>query len=48
VTARPRRSAIDVERYFRDAPLTIVGEGTHEILRNVICRQLVRRGSVAP
>jgi alkylation response protein AidB-like acyl-CoA dehydrogenase len=38
----------DVERYFRDAPLMIVGEGTNEILRNVICRQLVRRGSVAP
>ena len=38
----------DVERYFRDAPLMIVGEGTNEIQRNVICRQLVRRGSVAP
>lgn len=38
----------DVERYFRDAPLMIVGEGTNEIQRNVIARQLVRRGSVAP
>ena len=38
----------DVERYFRDAPLMIVGEGTNEIQRNVIVRQLVRRGSVAP
>jgi alkylation response protein AidB-like acyl-CoA dehydrogenase len=38
----------DVERYFRDAPLMIVGEGTNEILRNVIARQLVKRGSVAP
>jgi isovaleryl-CoA dehydrogenase len=38
----------DVERYFRDAPLMIVGEGTNEIQRNVICRQLVKRGSVAP
>lgn len=38
----------DVERYFRDAPLMIVGEGTNEIQRNVIARQLVRRGTVAP
>jgi isovaleryl-CoA dehydrogenase len=38
----------DVERYFRDAPLMIVGEGMNEIRRNVIARQLVRRGSVAP
>jgi alkylation response protein AidB-like acyl-CoA dehydrogenase len=34
----------DVERYFRDAPLMIVGEGTNEIQRNVIARQLVARG----
>ena len=33
----------DVERYFRDAPLMIVGEGTNEIQRNVIARQLVKR-----
>ena len=38
----------DVERYFRDAPLMIVGEGTNEIQRNVIARQLVGRGSVTP
>ena len=38
----------DVERYFRDAPLMIVGEGTNEIQRNVIARQLVTRGTVAP
>ncbi|WP_405904127.1 acyl-CoA dehydrogenase family protein [Streptomyces sp. NBC_00656] len=36
----------DVERYFRDAPLMIVGEGTNEILRNVIARQLVTRGGL--
>jgi hypothetical protein len=36
----------DVERYFRDAPLMIVGEGTNEIQRIVIAEQLVRRGSV--
>jgi len=38
----------DVERYFRDAPLMIVGEGTNEIQRNVIVRQLVQRNSVTP
>jgi alkylation response protein AidB-like acyl-CoA dehydrogenase len=38
----------DVERYFRDAPLMIVGEGTNEIQRNIIVRGLVKRGSVAP
>jgi len=37
-----------VERYFRDAPLMIVGEGTNEIQRNVIAGQLVDRGTVAP
>ncbi|MFD9740693.1 acyl-CoA dehydrogenase family protein [Umezawaea sp. NPDC059074] len=36
----------DVERYFRDAPLMIVGEGTNEIQRNVIVAQLVARGGV--
>jgi alkylation response protein AidB-like acyl-CoA dehydrogenase len=38
----------DVERYFRDAPLMIVGEGTNEIQRDVIVRQLVRRGGLVP
>lgn len=36
----------DVERYFRDAPLMIVGEGTNEIQRNVIASQLVSRGGI--
>jgi alkylation response protein AidB-like acyl-CoA dehydrogenase len=36
----------DVERYFRDAPLMIVGEGTNEIQRNVIAGQLVARGGL--
>jgi alkylation response protein AidB-like acyl-CoA dehydrogenase len=34
---------VDVERYFRDAPLMIVGEGTNEIQRGVIARQLIER-----
>ncbi|SMD07942.1 acyl-CoA dehydrogenase family protein [Kibdelosporangium aridum] len=38
----------DVERYFRDAPLMIVGEGTNEIQRNVIVRQLIARGGLEP
>jgi alkylation response protein AidB-like acyl-CoA dehydrogenase len=33
----------DVERYFRDAPLPILGEGTNEIQRNIIARQLMER-----
>jgi alkylation response protein AidB-like acyl-CoA dehydrogenase len=37
----------DVERYFRDAPLMIIGEGTNEIQRTVIAEQLVRRGGLA-
>ncbi|NGX09988.1 acyl-CoA dehydrogenase family protein [Mycobacteroides franklinii] len=36
----------DAERYFRDAPLMIVGEGTNEIQRNVIADQLVARGGI--
>jgi isovaleryl-CoA dehydrogenase len=37
---------LDIERYFRDAPLMIIGEGTNEIQRNIIAKQLIRRGSV--
>jgi alkylation response protein AidB-like acyl-CoA dehydrogenase len=36
----------DVERYFRDAPLMIVGEGTNEIQRNIIAAQLIKRGGL--
>jgi alkylation response protein AidB-like acyl-CoA dehydrogenase len=36
----------DVERYFRDAPLMIVGEGTNEIQRSVITRQLISRNRI--
>ena len=37
----------DVERYLRDAPLMIVGEGTNEIQKNVIAAQLVERGGLS-
>ena len=33
----------NVERYYRDAPLMIIGEGTSEIQRLVIARQLLER-----
>ncbi|WP_232329180.1 acyl-CoA dehydrogenase family protein [Nocardia violaceofusca] len=36
----------EVERYFRDAPLMILGEGTNEIQRNVIAAQLISRNKV--
>ncbi len=32
-----------VERYFRDAPLMCIGEGTNEIQRIIIARQLIER-----
>ncbi|MGD9762436.1 MAG: acyl-CoA dehydrogenase family protein [Candidatus Binatia bacterium] len=35
-----------VERYYRDAPLMIIGEGTNEIQRLVIARQLVKRYAI--
>jgi alkylation response protein AidB-like acyl-CoA dehydrogenase len=35
-----------VERYYRDAPLMIIGEGTNEIQRLVIARHLVQRYKV--
>jgi alkylation response protein AidB-like acyl-CoA dehydrogenase len=38
----------DVERYFRDAPLMVVGEGTNEIQRNIIVRQLIARATPKP
>jgi alkylation response protein AidB-like acyl-CoA dehydrogenase len=32
-----------VERFYRDAPLMIIGEGTNEIQKTVIARQLLQR-----
>jgi alkylation response protein AidB-like acyl-CoA dehydrogenase len=34
---------LDIERYYRDAPLLAIGEGTNEIQRIIIARQLVKR-----
>lgn len=33
----------DIERYYRDAMLMCIGEGTNEILRTVIAKQLIER-----
>ncbi|MBA2530104.1 MAG: acyl-CoA dehydrogenase family protein [Euzebyales bacterium] len=37
----------DVERYYRDAPLMAIGEGTSDILRIVIARRLLKDGPAA-
>jgi butyryl-CoA dehydrogenase len=34
---------LPIERYYRDAPLMVIGEGTNEIQRIVIARGLLRR-----
>lgn len=39
-------SELPIERYYRDAPLLIVGEGTNEIQRLVIARQLLQEYAV--
>src|SRR5215211_2513655 len=33
----------DIERLYRDAPLTCIGEGTNEMQRIIISRQLIKR-----
>jgi len=37
---------VDIERYFRDAPLMIIGEGTNEIQSLVIARNLLKRYAI--
>ncbi|MDC0073736.1 acyl-CoA dehydrogenase family protein [Alphaproteobacteria bacterium] len=36
----------DIERYFRDAPLMCIGEGTNEIQRMIIAKQLIARNPI--
>jgi alkylation response protein AidB-like acyl-CoA dehydrogenase len=36
----------EVERYYRDAPLLAIGEGTNELQRIIIARQLVERNPI--
>ncbi len=35
-----------IERYFRDAPLLLIGEGTNEIQKTVIARQLLKKHAI--
>ncbi|MFQ5936266.1 MAG: acyl-CoA dehydrogenase family protein [Acidiferrobacterales bacterium] len=36
----------NIERYYRDAPLLAIGEGTNELQRIIIARQLIKRNPV--
>jgi len=36
----------NIERYYRDAPLLAIGEGTNELQRLIIARQLVERNPI--
>ena len=48
--AHPRRHGYSkdfpIERYYRDAPLLCIGEGTNEMQRIIIARQLLARNPV--
>ena len=33
----------EIERYYRDAMLMCIGEGTNEVLRTIIAKQLIAR-----
>jgi alkylation response protein AidB-like acyl-CoA dehydrogenase len=37
----------DIERLYRDAPLTCIGEGTNEMQRIIISRQWIKRNPIA-
>jgi len=36
----------EVERYYRDAPLLVIGEGTNELQRLIIARQLIEKNPI--
>jgi alkylation response protein AidB-like acyl-CoA dehydrogenase len=36
----------NVERLYRDAPLLVIGEGTNEMQRIIIAKQLIERNPV--
>jgi alkylation response protein AidB-like acyl-CoA dehydrogenase len=46
--ARGQLASSLVERLYRDAPLMIIGEGTNEIQRLIICRNLLERYGERP
>jgi alkylation response protein AidB-like acyl-CoA dehydrogenase len=37
----------DIERLYRDAPLTCIGEGTNELQRIIISKQWIKRNAIA-
>jgi alkylation response protein AidB-like acyl-CoA dehydrogenase len=37
----------DIERLYRDAPLTCIGEGTNEMQRIIIAKQWIKRNAIA-
>ena len=37
---------LPIERYYRDAPLMIIGEGTNEIMKLLIARRLLQNHSI--
>ena len=37
----------DIERLYRDAPLTCIGEGTNEMQRIIIAKQWIKRSCAA-
>ena len=36
----------EIERYFRDAPLMCIGEGTNEMQRIIISKQWIKRNPI--
>ena len=43
ITRRLGARQEDIERLYRDAPLTCIGEGTNEMQRIIISKQLIKR-----
>ena len=37
---------LPVERYYRDAPLMIIGEGTNEIMKLIIARRVLEKNKL--
>lgn len=37
---------LELERFYRDAPLMAIGEGTNEVLRTVIAKRLQKLGGL--
>jgi butyryl-CoA dehydrogenase len=36
----------EIERYYRDSMLMCIGEGTNEVLRTIIAKQLIARNPI--